>query len=331
MRNGTSKRGNGDGQSSLSAAGLVRQRTLKAPVHCSGIGLHSGTPVSMTLFPAPEDHGIVFRRTDVADRDNQVNALWHAVADTFHCTLIRNAEGTGVATVEHLMAALAGSGIDNVLVAIDGQEVPIMDGSSAPFVFLIECAGTLEQAAPRRFLRITRPVEAAEGRKRASLVPSNAFEVTCQIDFESAAVKRQEASFRISEGTFKADISRARTFGFLHEVDGLRAAGLAQGGSLDNAVVVSGDTILNEDGLRYDNEFARHKVLDCVGDMYLAGAPILGHFHGMRSGHALNNKLLRAVFADRANWEMVTMSLVAPAGERTLRPAMEQELLAATA
>jgi UDP-3-O-[3-hydroxymyristoyl] N-acetylglucosamine deacetylase len=298
-----------------------RQHTLKAPVHCTGIGLHSGANVAMSLFPAPPDHGIVFRRTDIHDRDANVPALWHQVIETNHCTVLGNEAGTTVSTVEHLMATLAGLGVDNALVTLDGPEVPIMDGSAAPFVFLLECAGLAEQNAPRRAIRIRQPVLVVDNGRVAAASPSDSFSISVEIDFEATIVARQECFFRVADGTFKAEIARARTFGFMHEVDELRAAGLARGGSLENAVMVADDQILNEGGLRYDNEFVRHKVLDCIGDMYLAGSPILGHIHGVRSGHAFNNRLLRAIFADPENWELVEMP------EATAEAADAEELI----
>jgi UDP-3-O-[3-hydroxymyristoyl] N-acetylglucosamine deacetylase len=306
----------------LALAGALKQKTLKSPVHCSGVGLHGGAPVSMTLFPAPAGHGIVFRRTDaaIAERrlDPTIPGLWHAVVETRHCTVIGNRDGVTVSTVEHLMAAFAGAGIDNALVALDGPEVPIMDGSAAPFMFLIECAGLVEQDAPRRAVKVLKPVMIADGGRIVALSPANDFSISFEIDFDSSAVARQECFFEIGEGTFKAEISRARTFGFLHEVDKMRAAGLALGGSLENAVVVAGSRVLNEDGLRYDNEFVRHKVLDCIGDLYLAGGPLIGHVRGVRSGHRFNHLLLKALLSDRQAWTWV--DLVSP-DSRKDRPA----------
>jgi UDP-3-O-[3-hydroxymyristoyl] N-acetylglucosamine deacetylase len=309
--------GAANGTKRLALAGAVRQRTLKGPVHCSGVGLHGGAPVSMTLLPAPADHGIVFQRTDARAPDNTIPALWHAVVETRHCTVIGNRAGVTVSTVEHLMAAFAGAGIDNALVTLDGAEVPIMDGSAAPFMFLIECAGVLAQDAPRRAIKVLKPVMIADGGRIAALSPAASFSISFEIDFDNAAVARQECYFQVGAGTFKAEISRARTFGFLHEVDEMRAAGLALGGSLDNAVVVAGAEVLNEDGLRYDNEFVRHKVLDCIGDLYLAGAPLLGHFRGVRSGHRFNHLLLKALLADRQAWTAVDLPVAeAPRRER---------------
>lgn len=295
----------------IAVSPMSLQHTLKSSIGCTGIGLHSGSRVRLTLTPAPTDTGIVFLRTDVGAERALVAALWDKVADTRLCTLIGNAEGTLVGTVEHLMAALRGSGIDNAVVELDGPEVPIMDGSSEPFVFLIECAGVVAQDAPRRSLRVLKEVTVVDGEKRVSLLPAPQSSFHAEIEFSSAAIRRQEGVLRLPtdaerSGTFKAEVARARTFGFRHEVDMLRAAGLARGGSLDNAVVIDGDRVMNEGGLRMPDEFVRHKLLDAVGDLYLAGAPIRGHFHGVRPGHEMNNRLLRGLFADRANytWEV---------------------------
>jgi UDP-3-O-[3-hydroxymyristoyl] N-acetylglucosamine deacetylase len=297
-----------NGAPRLTVAGAIRQKTLNSVVQCSGVGLHGGTPVAMSLHPAPAGHGIVFRRTDKPADEATIPALWHAVVETRHCTVIGNRQGLTVSTVEHLMAAFAGAGIDNALVLLDGPEVPIMDGSAAPFLFLIECAGVVEQDAPRRAVKVLKPVMIADGGRIVAISPASSFSVSFEIDFESAAVARQECFFQIGEGTFKAEISRARTFGFLHEVDEMRAAGLALGGSLENAVVVAGSRVLNEDGLRYDNEFVRHKVLDCIGDLYLAGGPLLGHVRGVRSGHRFNHLLLKALLSDRQAWTWVGLT-----------------------
>ncbi|WP_051341004.1 UDP-3-O-acyl-N-acetylglucosamine deacetylase [Azospirillum halopraeferens] len=278
------------------------QHTLRSAIHTSGIGLHSGSTVRLTIAPADAGTGITFIRTDKRGDAALIPAAWDAVADSRLCSVIANADRNTVGTVEHLMAALAGCGIDNAEVRIDAGEVPIMDGSSAPFVAMIERAGRLEQAAPRRAIRILKPVYVTEGSKVASLVPGEGTTYSFEIDFDNAVVARQTASFDLVPGSFAESIARARTFGFLHEVDAMRRAGLALGGSLDNAIVIDRDRVLNEDGLRFEDEFVRHKILDAVGDLYLAGAPIIGHFHGCRSSHALNNKLLHALFADRSAW-----------------------------
>jgi UDP-3-O-[3-hydroxymyristoyl] N-acetylglucosamine deacetylase len=278
----------------------TRQRTLRKSIDCVGIGLHSGTTVSMTLHPGEVDSGIIFRRTDVGGV--VLPARWDQVVDSNLCTALGNRDGVRIGTVEHLMAAFAGCHIDNAVVELDGPEVPIMDGSAQPFVFLMECAGAVEQDAPRRSIRILKPVRVETGGGSAELVPADFFSMEFEIDFGSPAVGNQKISLNLVNGTFKKEVARARTFGFEHEVEGLRAAGLALGGSLDNAVVVSGDKVLNEDGLRYHDEFVRHKVLDAVGDLYLAGAPIVGRYRGRRAGHALTRKLLEALFADPDAW-----------------------------
>ncbi len=286
---------------------VVRQRTLKNAMSCTGVGLHGGQPVTMNLKPADANTGIVFRRTDVSGEDAIVPARWDHVVDTRLCTVLGNKSGVTIGTVEHLMAALAGCGIDNAEIEVDGPEVPIMDGSSEPFVFLIECAGVVEMAAPRRVIRIHKDVQITVGDSEASLKPGECLDLSVEIDFDSKAVARQELSVGLMNGSFRKELASARTFGFLHEVEQLRAAGLAKGGSLENAIVVSGDEILNEDGLRFDDEFVRHKMLDAVGDLYLAGAPIIGCFTGARSGHAANNALLRALFADDKAWSYDVM------------------------
>lgn len=286
----------------------IRQKTLKTSVRCSGIGVHGGQTVTMILHPAPADSGIRFRRVDLADASGQapeITADWRNVVCTRLCTTLGTPDkAVTIGTVEHLIAALAGAEIDNVLIEINGPEVPIMDGSAAPFLFLIDCAGTVEQDAPRRFLRILAPVVAEEGDRMGSLTPldSDAFRIDFEITFDSAAIGRQEAHFHNSRAAFKNDISRARTFGFLHEVQQLYAMGLARGGSLDNAVVIDGDRVLNEGGLRYEDEFVRHKVLDSIGDLYLAGGQILGGFRGVKAGHAMNRKVLEVLFDTPSAW-----------------------------
>lgn len=288
---------------------MIRQRTLKTAISCTGIGLHSGSKVSMVLNPAAPDSGIVFCRTDIQGRGAIVPALWSQVGDTRMNSTLANQDGVQIGTVEHLMSALAASGIDNCRIDINAAEVPVMDGSAAPFLFLIECAGVVEQDQPRRYLRILKTVTVTDGDKVASLSPADSFSLAFKIDFKAQAISAQEFWVDLGKGTFKSEISRARTFGFEQEVSMMRAAGLARGGSLDNAVVIdsTGTRVLNDEGLRYGDEFVRHKILDAVGDLYLAGAPILGHFDGVRSGHALNNQLLRALFADHSAWELTAL------------------------
>jgi UDP-3-O-[3-hydroxymyristoyl] N-acetylglucosamine deacetylase len=287
---------------------IVQQRTVKNSIHCRGVGLHSGIKTSVTLLPAAPDTGIVFRRTDAAGAGAEIKANWQNAVDSALCTTLTNGEGVVVSTVEHLMAAFAGAELDNVIVEIDGPEVPIMDGSAAPFVFLIECAGLREQDAPRRAIKILKPISVGDGAKSAALLPDHGFSMSFEIDFASRAVSRQDISLVFDSETFKSEIARARTFGFLQDLDRMRAAGLARGGSLDNAVVVSGDIILNEGGLRYTDEFVRHKLLDALGDCYLAGHPLIGHFRGQRSGHSLNRQVLEALFADPEAWCFTTLS-----------------------
>lgn len=287
----------------------IRQRTLKTAIGCTGIGLHSGVKITMVLRPAAPDSGIVFRRTDIAGAGAVIVARWDNVSDTRLNTCIANSAGVAVRTIEHLMAALAGLAIDNLVIDINGPEVPVMDGSAAPFVFLMECAGVTEQAAPRRAIQVLKPVVVRDGDKMAALSPDDCFTVAVDIEFAAPVVGRQHCYLGLSEGRFKSEISRARTFGFEQEVAAMRAAGLGKGGSLDNAVVISGDgsQVLNDEGLRYDDEFVRHKALDAIGDLYLAGHPLLGSYHGIRPGHALHNRLLREFLSDRSAWTLVTL------------------------
>jgi len=265
----------------------TRQKTLKSAVRCAGVGLHSGQATTMTLHPAAIDAGITFRR---ADAGVEIGANWRNLVSSCLCsTLAEN--GVSVGTVEHLMAAFAGLEIDNALVEIDGAEVPAMDGSAAPFVALIERAGVAEQHAPRRAIEVLKPVHVASEGAEASLEPAAVFSVNFVIDFASGAVGRQRLAVSPDPMNFRHGIARARTFGFLEEVQQMHAAGLALGGSLDNAVVIGEDGVINKEGLRYRDEFVRHKVLDAMGDLYLAGGPIIGRFAGHRSGHALNRRL----------------------------------------
>ena len=281
---------------------VERQRTLKNPIHCSGVGVHSGRKVQMTLNPAPSGHGIVFRRSDTGE---SVPALWRHAVESPLCTTLVTESGDKITTIEHLMSAFVGLGVDNALVELDGPEVPIMDGSAAPFVFLIECAGTEEQAAPRRWLEVLKPVSVVDGQRSARLLPDARSMVSFTIDFPNAAIQRQTWSGAVTPAAYKRDIARARTFGFLTEVEALRARGLARGGSLDNAVVVDGGDVLNPEGLRFADECVRHKALDVLGDLALAGMPLLGRFEGVKMGHAMNNKVLRALFADPSAYDIV--------------------------
>jgi UDP-3-O-[3-hydroxymyristoyl] N-acetylglucosamine deacetylase len=277
------------------------QKTLKAPIHCTGIGLHTGVKAAMRLLPAAEGTGIVFRRID-GSVAIEIAANWSNAVESALCTTLRDLRGNSIMTIEHLMAALSGCGIDNAIIELDGPEVPIMDGSAAPFVFLIECAGTAAQTAPRQAIKVLKPIWVGDDHKSASLEPDHVFAVDFEIDFDNPMIAQQSVSVVLEPMVFKSEVSRARTFGFLHEVDQLRAAGLARGGSLDNAIVVSSAGILNEGGLRYVDEFVRHKALDAIGDLYLAGGPLLARFQGVRSSHALNRRLLEALFTDRDAW-----------------------------
>ena len=291
-------------------ADLFWQRSVRNSVRCSGVSLHGGDTVSLAIHPAAPDSGIIFHRTDVPADVCDIPAHCDYIGSTELCTTLVNEHGVRVATVEHLMAALAGCNIDNAIIELDGPEIPIMDGSAEPFVALIEKAGTVEQDFPRRMIKVLRPVTVRDGESVVSLEPYDGFSITLDIDFNSAAIGRQGLSLDVSSPAFKADICRARTFGFLHEVQAMVKAGFARGGSLDNAV--DGDKVVNEGGLRYTDEFVRHKVLDCIGDMYLAGGPLLGKFRGVKSGHRMHHKLLRALFDQDAAW--TTVSGDRPAG-----------------
>jgi UDP-3-O-[3-hydroxymyristoyl] N-acetylglucosamine deacetylase len=282
------------------------QRTLARTVSTAGVGVHSGVRATLTLHPADSDTGIRFRRTDKPSDQGLIQGIWSNVNDTRLCTVLTNSHGVSVSTVEHLMAAFAALDIDNALVELDGPEMPIMDGSAEPFIALIDEAGTkADITAPRRAIKILKTVTYTEGDKQATLSPGQDRSFGLSIDFNSAAIAHQDYRFTLSNRTFRDDIAEARTFGFLPEVEALRKMGLARGGNLDNTIVVDGDRVLNPDGLRFENEFVRHKLLDAVGDLALAGLPILGHFQGLRSGHGLNNKLLRALFADPSAYELV--------------------------
>ena len=278
----------------------AHQTTLRKSISCAGVGLHSGSEIHLTLHPAPADSGITFVRSDLAGL--AIPALYDLVTDTKLGTSLARDGVVQVATVEHLMAALWGCGIDNATIELDGPEVPVMDGSSEPFVFLIECAGIETQEVPRRSIRVLRPVSVENEDKRITVHPADALSVRFEIDFDNPVVGRQTYDFADIDGMFKADLARARTFGFEAEVAAMHEAGLARGGSLDNAVVVGTDRVLNEEGLRFRDEFVRHKVLDCLGDLFLAGARVIGRVEAIRAGHGLNNALLRALFADQSNW-----------------------------
>lgn len=291
---------------------MLKQRTLKNVVRATGIGLHTGDKVTLTLRPAAPDTGIVFRRIDLhalphANAPLEMKAQPHLVSDTRLCSALEQ-NGMRVATVEHLMSALAGLGIDNIYVDLDAAEVPIMDGSAGPFVFLLQSAGIVEQPALKKFIRIKKTVQVGDGDKWVRFDPYFGFKIDFTIDFAHPAVEHtgQNVKIDFADNSYIKEVSRARTFGFMHEVEALRGMGLAQGGSLDNAIVLDEYRILNTDGLRYDDEFAKHKVLDAIGDLYMLGHPLIGAFTAYKSGHALNNQLLRALLADAEAWEFAT-------------------------
>jgi len=284
---------------------MLKQRTLKTTIRATGVGLHSGEKVELTLRPAAPDTGIVFRRVDLAE-PVEIKATPFNVGDTrLSTTLVQN--GVRVSTIEHILSAFAGLGIDNAYVDVGAAEVPIMDGSAAPFVFLLQSAGVEEQARPKRFIRIKRPIEVRDGDKLARFTPYDGFKVEFSIDFDHPAfnARANRATVDFSTSSFVREVSRARTFGFLKEIEALRQQNLALGGSLDNAVVVDEYRVLNEEGLRYEDEFVKHKILDAIGDLYLLGHTLIGAFTAHKSGHALNNMLLRTLAAEPAAWEEV--------------------------
>lgn len=285
---------------------MAQQRTLKNVIRATGVGLHSGEKVYMTLRPAPVDTGIVFRRIDL-EPVVEIPASAELVTETTLCTGL-TCEGAKVQTVEHLMSAMAGLGVDNAYVELSSAELPIMDGSAGPFVFLIQSAGVAEQDAPKRFIRITRPVEVTEGDKVARFEPYDGFKLgfTVKFDHPMIPASQSRAEVDFSTGAYIKEVARARTFGFMRDLEYMRERNLGLGGSMDNAIVLDEFRVLNEDGLRYTDEFVRHKILDAIGDLYLAGRPILGAYEGFKSGHALNNKLVRALLAETSAWEEVT-------------------------
>ncbi len=285
---------------------MIKQRTLRNAIRATGVGLHSGEKVYLTLLPAPVDSGIVFRRTDL-DPMVEIPARAENVGDTTLSTTLMK-DDVRVSTVEHLLSALAGLGIDNAYVELSAAEVPIMDGSAGPFVFLIQSAGIEEQPKAKQFIRIKRQVTVKNDDKVASFLPFDGFKVSFTIDFDHPVFRERtgKAALDFSSTSFVKEVSRARTFGFMHEFEYLRSQGLAQGGSVDNAIVVDEYRILNEDGLRYEDEFVKHKVLDAIGDLYLLGNSLIGEFRAHKSGHALNNASLRALIADTDAWEVVT-------------------------
>jgi UDP-3-O-[3-hydroxymyristoyl] N-acetylglucosamine deacetylase len=286
------------------------QQTPARPVQCAGIGLHSGKSVNLTIKSAPVNHGIKFVRTDLPHRP-VISAHFRNVIDTSLATTL-GTDGVIVSTVEHLMAALAGLSIDNALVEMDAYEAPIMDGSAGPFTSMLRAAGIRAQSGRRCMFVVKKPIEMADEDKKVGLYPSDTLKITCTIEFDHPLVRRQSYAISLTDGIFEKEISRARTFGFLHEVNYLKQNGFARGGSLENAVVIDQDSILNLEGLRYENEFVRHKVLDCIGDLSLLGMPFIGHIVAYKSGHALNHALLKRFIDQKSCWETVHAPVVPP-------------------
>jgi UDP-3-O-[3-hydroxymyristoyl] N-acetylglucosamine deacetylase len=284
------------------------QHTVRAPALFAGVGVHTGAYTRVNVRPAAVGAGIVFVRTDVRDRDNLIPATGEAVCKTQLGTVIGNAAGVTVSTIEHLMAAFAMLGVDNAMVEVDGPEMPIMDGSSLPFVRILDRAGLRPQEAARNYIEILDTVEVIEGDKRATLKPADGFEVAFTIEFPTAAIGRQSIDMAMDEQAFRDELADCRTFGFLRDVEALRAMGLARGGSMENCVVIDDDRVLNPEGLRRPDEFVRHKALDAIGDLYVLGGPVIGRFEGVLAGHALNNALVRALLARPDAWRVCTLA-----------------------
>jgi UDP-3-O-[3-hydroxymyristoyl] N-acetylglucosamine deacetylase len=283
-----------------------RQRTTVAPAIIAGVGVHTGDRVRLAVRPAPVGTGIVFVRTDIRDRDNRIPVSGEAVVDARLNTMIENAAGVRLSTIEHLMAAFAALGVSNAVVEVDGPELPILDGSALQFVQLLDRAGFRRQEAPVRYIEILEPIRVQDGDKSAALLPCDRYEMRFEIDFPTPVIGNQVVDFVVDEETFRNEIMAARTFGFAHEVEALRKSGLARGGSLENAVVIDGDQILNPGGLRMEREFVKHKALDAIGDLYVLGAPLLGRYEGVKAGHAINNLLVRELLANPQAWREVT-------------------------
>ena len=283
-----------------------KQRTVAKPVSCSGVGVHSGKKVNLTINPAPDNHGIKFIRTDLQDCPI-ISAHFNMVVDTSMATVI-GYDGFIVSTIEHLMSCFAGLSIDNALVEIDTYEMPIMDGSAGPFTFLIKEAGIKEQDALRSFFVVKEPIELKKSGKAVGIYPCSTYKITCTIEFDHVLIKKQSYSIDVSDQVFEREICRARTFGFLHEYEYLKRYGLSRGVSLENVVVIDKHDVINDDGLRYQDEFVRHKILDCIGDFSLLGMPILGHVVLYKSGHAFNHAFLKEFFAQKESWETRTIN-----------------------
>lgn len=282
------------------------QKTTIAPAIIAGVGVHTGKRVRLAVRPAPVGTGIVFVRTDITDRNNRIPVSGEAVVDARLNTMIENAAGVRLSTIEHLMAAFCALGVSNAVVEVDGPELPILDGSALQFVQLLDRAGFRRQEAPVHYIEILEPIRVRDGDKTAALLPCDRYEMRFEIDFPSAVIGNQVVDFVVDEATFRSEIMAARTFGFAHEVEALRKAGLARGGSLENAVVIDGDEILNPGGLRMEREFVRHKALDAIGDMYVLGAPLRGRYAGFKAGHAINNLLVRELLANPHAWRQIT-------------------------
>jgi UDP-3-O-[3-hydroxymyristoyl] N-acetylglucosamine deacetylase len=291
------------------------QKTTVAPAIIAGVGVHTGDRVRLAVRPAPVGTGIVFVRTDITDRDNRIPVSGEAVIDARLNTMIENAAGVRLSTIEHLMAAFAALGVSNAVVEVDGPELPILDGSALQFVQLLDRAGFRRQPEPVRYIEILEPIRVQDGDKSAALLPCDRYEMRFEIDFDTPVIGNQVVDFVVDEQTFRDEIMAARTFGFAHEVEALRKAGLARGGSLENAVVIDGDQILNPGGLRMEREFVKHKALDAIGDLYVLGAPLLGRYEGVKAGHAINNLLVRELLANPQAWrEVVRVPELAMAG-----------------
>lgn len=286
----------------------MEQRTVKHSVSCFGIGIHSGKPASLTIYPAPENTGIVFVRTDIKDKPNRINARYDAVSKTMLGTTIANESGVEISIIEHLMAALWGCKIDNALIELDGPEIPIMDGSSESFVFMAECAGIKVQKATREYIEITKKIRVEDKDSYIELLPSDSFSVETVIDFKDSVISKQEYSFSEKNSSFKYALSRARTFGHEEDAEFLRKQGLAKGASMENAVVIKDNKVMNKDGLRYHDEFVRHKLLDLIGDLYLAGSPIKARIRSYKPGHKINNKVLHELFSKPDSYKIVKAS-----------------------
>lgn len=283
-----------------------QQRTIANPVNCSGVGVHSGKKVNLTIKPAPPNHGIKFIRTDLLDCP-VISAHFNMVVDTSLATVI-GFEGFIVSTIEHLMASFAGLSIDNALVEIDGYEMPIMDGSAAPFTSLIKASGIKELDTPRYFFIIKEPIELKKDGKMVGVYPCSTYKITCTIEYDHPLINKQSYSVDVSDNVWESEISKARTFGFLHEYEYLKKYGLARGVTLENVIAIDDKNVINDSGLRYQDEFVRHKILDCIGDFSLLGMPILGHVVAEKSGHAFNHSFLKKVFAEKKSWETRTIN-----------------------